>query len=152
MATVTHNFNERQLAYIISSPRGPVAKDLLRRGRRVQAAARRNLAGTTGTGPRRINTGRLRQSISVDLIITLTATPAVRIGTSVYYARWVHDGTGLYGPRHKLITPKRAKALVFRAKYGRRSGRFKGYVVVMSVKGMRPNPFLARALPAFREL
>jgi hypothetical protein len=76
---------------------------------------------------------------------------SVRVGTNVYYARWVHDGTGIYGPRRMVIKPKRAKALVWRSQlHGQKSGKFRGYVVVKSVKGMRPNPFLAADLPAFR--
>jgi hypothetical protein len=65
----------------------------------------------------------------------------------VHYALYVHDGTGLYGPKKTVIRPKNAKALVFKSKvYGAKRGKFAGKVVVKSVKGMKPNPFLANAL------
>jgi hypothetical protein len=64
----------------------------------------------------------------------------------VRYARWVHNGTGIYGPRHRPIKPKRAKALRFK---GRRFGK-SGWVYARQVKGMKPNPFLEDALIAAR--
>lgn len=145
---ITHVFNQAQLETILTSPAGGVAKDLVKRGVRVQSRARRNLGGLTGSGPRRINTGLLRASIDVQLVLQ-PKDLAVRVGTGVYYARWVHDGTGLYGPKHSLIRPKQAKALVFRSKiYGAKKGKFAGKVVVKSVRGMKPNPFLKNALPS----
>lgn len=145
---VYHVFNEAQLHYIVASPAGPVAKDLLKRGKRVETRAKRNLAGGTGS-PRRINTGHLRASIGTNLLIHGTEL-AVRVGTGVYYALYVHDGTGLYGPKKTLIRPKLGRVLVFRSKvYGAKKGKYKGKVVVAYVRGMRPNPFLKDALPAF---
>lgn len=143
---VTHVFNKAQLEKILTSPTGGVAKDLLKRGVRVQSRARRNLGGSTGSGPRRINTGLLRASIAVTLV-PRPQNLAVRVGTGVYYAKWVHDGTGLYGPKHTLIKPKRARFLVFRSKvYGAKKGKYAGWVFARSVKGMKPNPFLKNAL------
>jgi hypothetical protein len=70
--------------------------------------------------------------------------PTVRIGTRKKHAVWVHDGTGIYGPRRQKIVPRRKKALAFTSKkYGK--------VVVRSVRGMRPNRFLVDALPAARD-
>lgn len=149
-ANVHHKVNKAKLEFILTSPIGAVAKDLLKRGARVESRAKRNLGGNTGTGPRRINTGVLRASVRSQLVVA-PKNLAVRIGTGVYYAMWVHDGTGLYGPRHQLIRPRTAKALVFRSKiYGAKHGKFRGKVVVTSVRGMKPNPFLRDALPAFR--
>ena len=146
---VTHVFNEAKLHDITASPAGAVAKDLLKRGVRVESRAKRNLAGNAGN-PRRINTGHLRASISTNLLIRPDGL-AVRVGTGVYYALYVHDGTGIYGPKHMVIRPKHAKVLVFRSKvYGAKKGKFKGKVVVPYVRGMKPNPFLRDALPAFK--
>ena len=148
---VTNVFNYPKLEYILHSPSGPIAKDLLKRGARVESRAKRNLSGLTGSGPRRVDTGLLRNSITTQLLV-LPRGLAVRVGTNVFYARYVHDGTGLYGPKHALIYPKTAKVLVFRSKiYGAKHGRFKGKVVARYVRGMRPNPFLKDALPAFRD-
>lgn len=130
---------ERQ---IIGHFRPAVAKDLLRRGFKVQARARINLNGG-GTRPRRVNTGILRSSIQVQLVQT-PGPPRVRIGTNRRYARWVHDGTGVYGPKKMPITPKTKKALKFTtATYG-----IKRTIVVRQVKGMKKNEFLKDALPA----
>ena len=143
---IIHVFNQVQLEKILISSAGGVAKDLLKRGVRVQSRARRNLSGVTGSGPRRVNTGHLRASIGVNLVMHTTDL-AVRVGTNVFYAIYVHNGTGLYGPKHAVIRPKRARALVFKSKiYGAKRGKFAGRVVVSYVRGMKPNPFLENAL------
>jgi hypothetical protein len=143
MATVKtfHRLNPAQVAFIAKSPAGPFAKDLLKRGVRVQSRARRNLGGGTGSGPRRIDNGLLRASIAVQLG-TRRGELAVRIGSGQYYALWVHEGTGIYGPRGRKITPRTAPYLVFRwKKMGNK------LMVVKSVKGMPGNPYLKAALP-----
>lgn len=146
-ATVRNVVNQRQLQFIISSPLGPVAKDLLKRGARVVTRARRNLGGNTGTGPRRVDTGLLRNSVLAQLQVRPNGL-AVRVGTGIYYARYVHDGTGIYGPKHKVIKPKNGKFLMFRSNtYGAKRGKYRGFVFARSVKGMKPNPFLKNALP-----
>lgn len=69
------------------SSTSPTAKDLMRRAIRVQSRARENLQGP----PRRIDTGRLRASISIG------ESPGkklgLRVGTNVEYAMFVHEGT-----------------------------------------------------------
>lgn len=147
MPTSTHHqFHPAAVQALLASPQGGLAKDVYKRGLRVQAAARRFLSGSGPGHPKRIDTGRLRNDVSVNLV-TANGLPAVRIGTSVKYSRWVHDGTGIYGPKHALIRPKQAKVLVFKSKvYGAKSGKFKGKVVVKTVKGMPGNPFLRDAL------
>jgi hypothetical protein len=148
---VTHKFNDVQLRNMLQGPSGAVAKDLLKRGARVQSRARRNLGGATGSGPRRINTGLLRASVAVALVPRVNSL-AVRVGTGVYYALYVHDGTGLYGPKHRLIRPLRSRVLVFKSQvYGAKKGKLAGKVVARYVRGMKPNPFLKDALPAFRD-
>lgn len=134
-------------AQIIGHFQPAQAKDLLRRGLKVQAKARRLVGGAEGH-PKRVNSGILRSSISVQLR-EVAKSPVVRVGTNKKYARWVHDGTGIYGPHATRIVPKTAKALVFASKkYGAKKGKFKGKVVVRSVKGMQKNEFLKDALSA----
>jgi hypothetical protein len=118
------------------------AKDLLKRGYHVQARARQLLGGGTPGHPRRVDTGDLRSSVQVQLT-TYRGQPAVRVGSNRQKARWVHEGTGIYGPRRALIKPKRARALAFTTRSGKK-------IVVRSVRGMRPNHFLTDALPAAR--
>lgn len=143
---VYHTSDHSVLQQMFNSPNGAVAKDLMKRGKRVESRAKRNLSGIGGSGPKRVDTGHLRSSIKTDLVFRRGGM-GVRVGTNVYYARYVHDGTGIYGPKHMVIKPKRSHFLVFRSKlYGNK----KGLVFARSVKGMRANPFLAAALPAFR--
>lgn len=51
------------------------------------------------------------------------------------YARYVHEGTGLYGPHKTKIVPKAKKALYWPG----------AAHPVRSVKGMKANPFLLKA-------
>lgn len=135
-----HKINAAKLEYILKSPAGPAARDLIKRGIRVQNRARRNLAGATGSGPRRIDTGLLRSSIHTNL---MTGGPflVMRVGSGQYYALWVHDGTGIYGPKARPIKPKVASHLVFKWKKMGNKQMF-----LKEVKGMRPNPYLEAAM------
>lgn len=134
-------------AQLVGRYRPEQLKDLYRRGLKVQARSRILLSGSGAGHPKRVDTGHLRSSIQVQIRQFGAGRVAVRIGTNVRYARWVHDGTGLYGPRHRKIRPKRAKALRFKgARYGK-----SGYIYARSVKGMRGNAFLEDALIAARD-
>lgn len=137
----THRLNMTALNQLLSGPQGGVAQDMLRRGLLVETQAKRNISGVGG--PKRVDTGRLRASINTQLVVR-DGKPIVVVGTNVFYARFVHDGTGLYGPRHRRIVPVRRRRLRFRP-HG--SGR---YVYARSVKGSPGNPFLANALVAAR--
>jgi hypothetical protein len=137
-ARAHHTPNQAEYDRVMRSPSGPVARDVMRRGFKVQARAKQNLSGLGGH-PKRVRTGQLRASITVELIYKRTF-PASRIGTRVAYARYVHDGTGLYGPRHRMIRPVRRQVL-------RWAGRG-GFVYSKYSRGMRPSNFLTDALPA----
>jgi hypothetical protein len=135
-------------AQLIGRLRRAQAKDLLRRGFKVQARARTFVSGGGGH-VKRVDTGQLRSSLQVQLRSGISGSPFVRVGTGVKHARWVHEGTGLYGPKRQRIYPKSAQVLVFRSvKYGAKKGKFRGKVAVRSVKGMRRNQYLKDALPA----
>lgn len=143
MATISwsQRLDTGAIRQLLTSPQRGVVQDLLRRGLLVETQAKRNLGGVDG--PKRIDTGRLRASINTQLV-TRNGEPAVVVGTNVFYARFVHDGTGLYGPRHRKITPKSRKRLRFRPKNSRK------FVYARSVVGMPPNRFLQNALRAAR--
>ena len=145
MATVkiTHRLDLAAVHRLLTSPRGPVARDLLVRGIRVQSQARKNLAGMAGAGPKRINTGRLRSSIAVQLL-SRRGGLVCRIGSNVHYALYVHEGTGVYGPRHRPIRPVTKRYLRFKPRGSRE------FVFARQVRGMKPNKYLVRALPAAR--
>lgn len=83
---IRHEILQSGINALFSST-SPTAKDLMRRAIRVQSRARENLEGP----PRRIDTGRLRASISIG------ESPGkklgLRVGTNVEYAMFVHEGT-----------------------------------------------------------
>lgn len=130
--SVRIDINNRLVNLILRSPAGPVARNMLRRGQRVRRAAQRNVNSQSGA---------LAHSINVEIVIVGDRAGA-QIGTKLHYARFVHDGTGIYGPSHRPIRPVRRKALAF-------SGRAGG-VIVASSRGQRGTKFLERALLAAR--
>lgn len=125
-----------ELAAILTSSQGAVAKDLFARGKRVEAAAKMNLEKS----PRRVDTGELKYSINTQLL-SGGGKLAVRVGTNVFYAIFVHDGTGIYGPTGTPIKPKLKKVMVWTNSKGKK-------VFAYQVAGIEPNPFLANAVNA----
>lgn len=105
---------------------------MLTRGNRVQRAARRNVHSRTGN---------LSRSITVEIVIE-NGGAGVRVGSNLYYARYVHDGTGVHGPSQRPIKPTSRKALAFAVGGSN--------VVVASSEGQRGTKFLLRALTAAR--
>jgi len=80
-----------------------------------------------------VKTANLVRKITSD--VSSDGTKGV-VTSGASYSRYVHEGTGLFGPQKKPIVPTTKKALFWPgAKHP-----------VKSVKGMRPNPFFARAL------
>lgn len=143
MSRVWHQLNSGAVRELLQSPDGGVARDMLRRGLQVETKAKQNLAGGA-SGPARIDSGRLRSSITTTLNVGF-GTLAVRVGTDVWYAILVHNGTGIYGPSGTPIRPVSAKVLVFTPKgSGQR-------VFAREVSGMEPNRFLTDALSAARD-
>lgn len=142
-ARFEHKLDHAALMQLLTGPKSGVMKDLVRRAILVESAAKRNLR----RDPKRVNTGRLGSSLTWRTL-TFQGRPAIRIGTNVEYALFVHEGTGLYGPKHKMIVPVNKKVL--RWKNNRRGGKGKksGYTYSMKSRGMRPNPFLKDALKA----
>jgi hypothetical protein len=141
--TYTQRIDLAALQVHLRGRNGGVMRDMLRRGLLVETQAKRNLGGGEGF-PKRVDTGRLRASITTQ-VVESGGQLRVTVGTNVRYARWVHDGTGLYGPNHRYITPKRRRRMKFKTKTS--GGR---YVYARRVQGMRPNPFLVSALSAAR--
>lgn len=72
---------------------GCVARDLMRRGYKVEAQAKRDAP---------VDTGRLRASIKTEAF-TRDGLPGARVGSDVNYARWVHDGTRYMRARPFLL-------------------------------------------------
>jgi hypothetical protein len=87
----------------------------------------------------RFDTGALAQSIQVYWDFG-AADPTCTVGSDLEYAGFVEEGTGLYGPRHSRIYPRRARVLRFRPKGG---GAF---VFAPSVAGSPGIHYLERAV------
>jgi len=128
--TVRHQIHHNVVQTILVSPNGAVMRDMLRRGLRVQARAKQLV---------RVDTGRLRSSITVQML-----PGRVIIGTNVSYAIYVHEGTGIYGPRKRPIHPVNGRYLVWTPRGATRP------VFAREVRGSPPNPFLRDALWAAR--
>lgn len=134
MARVQVNvqINRRAVQALFRDPRGGVAGDMLRRGNNVAALAKKYAP---------VRTGLLRSSIQAKLV-KYNGQVAVIVGTNVHYAMWQHDGTGIYGPHHTPIVPRRAQYLRFIPRGGNT------YVYAREVRGTRGTFFLTRALAA----
>lgn len=135
--------DEAQLRALYRSPQGPVWRELKRQGDAVLRTAQILVP---------VDQGQLRSSIKLEMD-TERGLPVARVGTNVKYAIWVHEGTGIYGPRKTPIRPVRARVLKWPVKnqsgQGRRryrGGSTENFAYAKQVKGVRPRPFLRVAL------
>lgn len=131
MSTAEVRVNDAVIQKMLRSPKGQVARGILKIGKKVERKAKRLVP---------VDHGVLRNSINTELIIR--RGPVARIGTKTKYALYVHEGTGLYGPKHMLIRPKHGKVMVFTSR------KTKGLVFAQSTKGMKGTPYLRDALIA----
>lgn len=148
--TVQVRISREDLRLQLTSDTGTVVRQMNDIGRRVSNQAKINLT-TAG----RVDEGRLRASIDWATAVNGNRV-TTRIGTSVEYARYVHDGTGIYGPKGQPIRPKRAKVLAWEGRNPRTTPkrvRRRGgqpvptnMVFAYEVKGIPPTPFLVDAL------
>jgi phage gpG-like protein len=87
-----------------------------------------------------IDQGILRGSIH-SRVSRLNGETVGIVGTNIEYAPYQENGTGIYGPRATLITPKRSRFLRFKTKSGQ-------IVFARSVRGSRPKKFMAKGMKA----
>lgn len=144
-ATVAIVISSQQMQQLLASPRGPVYAEILRRGNRVLRQARRLVP---------VDQGTLKSSLTMEMRQN-KGVPIAVVGSSLKYALYVHEGTGLYSKRSRgYIRPVRASVLRWPNKGGgggaRRyvGGRTKSYTFSMRSKGFPGRPFLTAALPA----
>jgi hypothetical protein len=128
----TFQWDEQVINTVVRGQNGIAGREVRRRGELIKLRAQ-ELVG--------VDTGRLRASIYVRNF-TILGNPAVVIGFGTRYGQFHHNGTGLWGPFHRRITPKTAGALVFKPKGSSRT------VFAASVRGSKPNPFLRDAIVA----
>lgn len=118
------------LRELLNSPQSPVVREMASLTRRVQNRARQKVG---------VDSGRLRGSIT-GVVNTVGSEVVGTVGSSVQYATYHHEGTGIYGPRRRPIRAKNGGVLVFKPQ-GAQTVIFRP-----EVKGSRGNPFLAEAL------
>lgn len=148
MSRIHVKFNDAQIDDFLFSPTGPVVQEVARVARRVENQAKRNAP---------VDEGTLRASIFTEIDIARPRVTA-RVGSKLKYALYVHEGTGIYGPRGAVIRPRTASVLVFEPgrligplPRGRREsprGRRGGPIFAKFVRGIPKNPFLVEALIA----
>jgi hypothetical protein len=142
------SLNQAGLNAALRGPNGASYQAVLRKGNRVLSAARTRCP---------VDEGRLRASLALEMV-EVAGVPAARIGSNLPYLKYVHDGTGIYGPHGTRIVPVSAKALRWPVKNNSGTGnrRYRGgstiqYRFARSVKGVRGRPFLREALAASRD-
>lgn len=131
---------------MLSGENGPVFLDMRRRGNAVMREAKRLCPADTGT---------LRKSITLEMG-KQDGLPVAVVGSNLFYAIYVHEGTGLYSKRGaSYIRPKRARVLRWplvnnsgRGNRRYRAGATAAFVYSMKSRGSPGRPFLTDALPA----
>lgn len=126
---------DRQAVTRLVQGRGSPVYDAVQRG--TNRARDRAKIEVTAAG--RVDTGYLRNQIQSDVRVTGSRVIG-KVTSHAPYSRFVHGGTGIYGPRGRPIVPRRARYLRFKPKGSAT------FVFTKSVKGMRPTPFMQRAL------
>lgn len=116
--------------HAVTGPNGVVhLRGMLQIGRQIERRAKELCP---------VDRGRLRSSIAARAEVEGNR-PVVIVGTTVEYAAFVHEGTGIYGPRGQRIVPARPGGVLVFTKGGRK-------VFARSVAGMRGRPFLRDAM------
>jgi hypothetical protein len=122
--------HRHNIAALLTGPAGPVVRRMATYGRRTVNDAKR-------TAP--VDKGTYRASLQYVIEVRGNAV-ILRVGSDLHYARYIAEGTGIYGPKHRPIRPVHRKFLKFKPKGSKR------YVFARQVKGSPPNPHLAEAL------
>lgn len=103
--TVRMILNEHAIEQLLRDPDGMVADDLKRRAINVESQAKLNASGRPGPN---VDTGRLRSSITWELVHRPGGELVARIGSNVEYARYVEEGgdpAGSRGPGYPYLVP-----------------------------------------------
>ena len=125
------DINQTEANRLLNSPQGEVSQLVVSTGRQV-------LRSVKAETP--VQDGHMRVLNSMVLRVRPYRHVMARIVNTDEAAMWVQTGTGIYGPRGRPITPKRARLLRF---YGKRDGAL---LHLPSVKGQPANPFMLRGL------
>ncbi|MFJ9719883.1 HK97 gp10 family phage protein [Streptomyces sp. NPDC101213] len=121
-------WNESELNVALHGAQGPVVRLVERLTDRTREAA-------TALCPKR--SGRTSRSFRSEVKVEGDKVVG-RVWSDDPVVEWLEKGTGIYGPRGQRIYPRRAKVLRWED-----GGRV---FFAPSIKGMRPQPFMRRAL------
>lgn len=141
------SLHRAEMAAALRNPSGPPARFVEQSCQRVESYAKVFCP---------VDEGRLRNSIGHHVRVEGAAVVG-SVGSDLEYAKYVHEGTGIYGPRRQWIYPKRGNVLVFETKgpagpmQRGQSGAARGsrqVVFARRVRGMPGSPFLVRGLEA----
>lgn len=141
----TFRVNQAVVDELLRGRSGPVVQHIQDICDAVTAEAARNVKRDTGA-----------LAASIEPTVNVYGKLVVgRVGTPLEYARYLHEGTGIYGPKHTPIRPVSAKALRFKpgrmigplpaGKAGTSPENRGGWIFARSVKGVPPHPFLVEA-------
>lgn len=120
----------------LTRPDGMVARGVLRAAGKVRDRAKENV-----TRAGLVDTGRLRNSITVVVQDAGGEHPKATVQSDLEYALYQHEGTANNGAG--FIYPRRAQVLRFK-------GRSGAFVFAPRVHGVRATPFLTDALDSLR--
>ena len=139
MSRVNITLNDAEIDRLLRSPDGDVGKAV-----RDVVTRTRNLAVSLAP----VDDGPLRASLRTKMEYG-SRTVKGWVYSDLEYALYVHEGTGIYGPKGQPIKPKRGRYLVFEARNARTTPRGRGNLVfARQVRGQRPQRFLLEALQA----
>jgi HK97 gp10 family phage protein len=119
-----------------------ISPDLLNLGNNLEAGIKVGLLRTAGAvEAAAVKEAPVRTTNLANRIRKYVESRRAIVKATAPYSIFVHEGTGLFGPRKEKILPKEKKALAFFI-----GGKL---LIRRSVKGQKANPFMARA---FREV
>ncbi len=141
----TYRVNQAVVDELLRGRSGPVVRHIEEIVQAVRSEAVRNVKRDTGA-----------LAASIEATVNVYGRLVVgRVGTPLFYARYLHEGTGIYGPKHRPIYPVSAKVLRFKpgrmmgplpaGKAGTSPENRGAWVFARSVKGVPPHPFLVEA-------
>jgi hypothetical protein len=141
----TFRINQAVVDELLRGRAGPVVRHVSDICDSVTAEAKRNVNRDTGA-----------LAASIEPTVNVYGRLVVgRVGSPLFYAEYIHEGTGIYGPKKKRITPVSAKALRFKpgrmigpslpGKTGSSPENRGAWIFAASVKGIQPHPFLVNA-------
>lgn len=134
--SVRVDLHQAAIRNFLYSPAGPIVRGVGRWAEQVRVAAIANAPKDTG-------------ALASSSIIEMSTRPGfvvAEIGFMARHAMWVHEGTGIYGPRRRPIRSRRKKMRFPNRGGGSRGGRPSPFVYVSSVRGQPGQPFLVYAL------